>query len=139
MIRVRWVDPKDRPEIPKEVEGQIEERGITLFKGRATTLTEEHERAHIILGHHLHRKLTPERYVKGELDAHFYTYKKIGEPKSVLSDLRGIVITLGEFWDVSESGVVELLKVGFGNKRGVPLRWKRDMSKLEEEVRGNGN
>jgi len=134
MIRIKWVQPE---EVRSGLEGMIEGGGITLVRGRADDLTEEHERAHIALGHHRHKNLTPEKYVRGELEAQLYTYRKLGKPKRLVLDLRGIVMSLEEDWGVSPRDGIRLLKQEFGKHKGeVPTAWKRDLTKLSKEYLG---
>ena len=134
MIRIKWVDPKDRPDEPKGVEGLVEGRTIVLFKGRVGSLTEEHERAHIILGHHGCGRISPQKYVRDEIEAFLYTYRKLGKPRRLISDLRGIIVSLDEVWNIPFEEGINFVAGEFRRRRKVPLGWKRDLARIKEEL-----
>ena len=134
MIRIKWIDPGEEG-TPKHIEGELRGKTIVLFKGRAKDLTEAHERAHIALGHYRHKRFSPERYVRGELDANLYTYKKMGKPRRLIMELRGLLEDLEESWDMSNKEGLKFISQGFkvlGDK--IPVGWSRDLERLRSEV-----
>ena len=133
MIRIKWVDPK-REGTLKGIEGEIRGKTIVLFKGRASDLTKAHERAHIILGHHKYKKITPEVYVRGEVDANLYTYRRIGRPRRLITELRGILWDLKDTWGVPLEDGLKIFSGEFGKRKDIPVGWRRDLERLSSEV-----
>ncbi len=134
MVRVKWVYPKERPDEPGGVQGFVEGKSIILFKGRADSLTEEHERAHIILRHHGSKKISAQRYIRDEIEAFLYTYKRMKKPRRLITDLRGIIVSLDEVWEISYKDGVELVTREFRRVKGIPLVWKSDLSRIKAEL-----
>ena len=127
------MDPK-KGKIPSFLEGEIRGGTIFLVKGKASALTKAHEKAHIALGHYKHKNITPEMYVKGELDAQLYTYKRLKKPRRLILDLRGMLVNLKDSWDVSYKTGLKLLSKEFNSRDNIPVRWSKDLDKVRGEV-----
>ena len=138
MIRIKWIDPK-KEKVPSFLEGEIRGGKIFLVKGKASDLTKAHERAHIALGHFKHRDITPEMYVRGELDAQLYTYKRLKKPVRLITDLRGILLSLKDAWDVPYKRGLKLLSDEVGRRENIPVSWKRDLDKVRKEISDTEN
>lgn len=136
MIRVKWVRPEDRKDIPKDVEGFLEGKKVILVEGRADSSTEEHEKAHIRLGHSPRRKLSPWEYIEDEVDAHLYTYKRTRQPKKIIDDLRGLWDSLIGHWGLTPSKGLRVISGVFRSKENkIPKQWKRDLVLLKRRYK----
>jgi len=138
MIRIKWIAPEDRPELSKDTEGEASGSTITLFRGRATGLTEEHERAHIVLGHTRKLGVTPFGLARREIEANLYTYKKLGKPRRLIMELRGIIADILDSWrEIKEPReALSIVESVFAKKsRDIPSTWKKDLERLRLEFR----
>ena len=135
MIRIKWVDPK-KEKTPTGSLGEVRGSSVVLYRGRADPLTEAHERAHIALGHYKREKVTPERYIEREVDAHLYTYRKLGKPRRLVTQIRGNLQVLVDGWGISYEEALEVISGTLKGGKGVPSSWKRDLDKVRSEVYG---
>ena len=132
MIRVKKIDPR-REKVPSGLEGELRGGTIYLVGRRGGDLTEAHERAHVALGHWRHGDITPEMYVKGELDAQLYTYKRLKKPKRLITDLRGILMSLEDTWSIPYREGLRLLSREFSSRKNIPVSWVKDLDRVRSE------
>ena len=135
-VRIKWEDPKDWPDVPNYVQALVNKTGITLFKGQATKYTEEHEKAHVALGHRTHSYISPQRYVRGEIAANLLTYRKSGRPRRLIQELRGMIHNLQDDCDLEYESGYKLVENEFSRLgKKVPSFWISDLEKVKEELR----
>lgn len=108
-------------------------REIFVVKGKTTEASKQHEIGHVVLRHGDGYPRNPEMYVKQELDATLYAYKKIGEPKHIRGRLRGwfnevyarhYKIPHHQAWRIIENQL---------RRSNVPSEWQQDFVKADEE------
>ena len=129
-VRIQW---RERPKHePWYVEGKTTEKGtIVLYKDRATKLSEEHEKAHIELGHLRKARISPRELVAHEIEAELYTYRKMGRPLSIRRPMRGVIKELKEYWGIERREAIEIIRdvtKRFGNR--IPKIWVRGLNSI---------
>lgn len=140
-IIVKWVN--SYKEIPKEVLDRVyvdngstliglTDRGtIYLIRGKAAKWVETHEKFH-----HVKRHPAKERdyrmFVLHELEANMSAYNKFGQPKHILSQLRGIYNdSRFNLYSCTKKESLSAISSAL-TKVHAPKSWREDFNKLKE-------
>jgi hypothetical protein len=138
---VKWVDSwKDIPKNVRErhnVTSKTHLVGLSdgattyLIKGKAAKWTAEHEKYHNVKRHPM-KERNPRDFVLHELQANMSAYKKVGQPKHMLSQLRGIYNDLRvNIYKCNKSEA--LSAIGSALKQiKAPESWVEDYKKLKQ-------
>ena len=143
--KVKWVKSwREIPGATSNVHGHVTSKGtIYAIKGETSKADVEHEKGHIALGHlKKKRALTASAHVREEIDATYYSYKRIGQPNRILSRLRALYNDLafreygGQYKEPRQ--ILKVIRDAL-KRHPIPIAWKRDYARLVEEARGDVN
>jgi hypothetical protein len=144
VAKVKWVNswrdiPEDARKRAKVDKGStlvgLTDRGITyLIRGKASKWMEEHEEYHNAKKHPA-KERDYKMYVLHELEANMAAYNKYGQPKHILSHLRGIYNDI-RFNVYQRTKQEALSAIGSALvKVKAPVGWKEDYQKLKAITR----
>jgi len=90
----------------------------------------EHEKGHYALGHDISGYPTQARtYIKEEIEANLYAYKRTGQPKGLYQRLLGIFVEVRDNYNVKPEYILDYMKE-YLKKYDVPDQWKKDYLKV---------
>ncbi len=133
--KVRWVKSwRELPGGTSSAYGHVTSKGVIYgIKGKTTKADVEHEKAHIALGHSSKSYPTAAGHVRQEIQATYVAYSKIGQPKHILSLLRGIYNDLAyrEYRGAykTPNKILKVIKTNL-NRYPIPKEWKQDFHTL---------
>lgn len=129
-----WMGPYEKVEPTAEEKKEALERGIGATHLGPTKYVvysnnkedEEHEIAHIRLGHPTDIPITPRHYVRDEVEAMLYTLKRYGHPKPEQAAimLNGLIYTLEEEFKLSGEEAEKIVRTVLRRKKA-PESWIR--------------
>lgn len=108
---------------------------IYVIKGKTPKSDIEHEVFHS-KKRHPDRPRNPIDYVRHELEADLYAYRRTGNPKHIKRTLGGIFYVIHqELYEVDKRSALSIIRSVLYSL-GVPNAWKEDYNKLHEVVIG---
>ena len=125
----------DLPEYEKGLQGYSspKDNAIYLVKDKSPKSTEYHEEYHLIKRHPI-KPRNADEFVRQELLANLYAYKKCGQPKRILLRLWGISRELVNLYGKTYKQTLPIIKRVVRSEKGIPTGWLKDLDIFSEEI-----
>jgi len=121
----------------KDSRAKAEIHGRTILSKPYTRKADiVHEEGHYVLGHNLHKlPKTPQSYVREELDANLYAYKKTKHPQHIKGNLRALANDVYHYeYRETPKATIKIMDNAMSRK-GMPTAWKNDWRGVKKEAK----
>ena len=125
----------DLPEYEAGLKGyaSLKEKTIYLVKDKSPKSTEYHEEYHLKKRHPIKPK-SAEYFVKQEILANLYEYKKCGKPKRILFRLWGMSRELVSLYGITYKQSEPIIRRVVKSIDGIPTGWIKDLEIFKNEI-----
>jgi hypothetical protein len=136
-IRVKQLNnwrefPDNQGDSKTKAMGSPKKRIVYVVKGKTTQSEKLHEIGHIVKGHSNSWNYKANNYIKEEIEANLYSYKRVGKPSHIHGLLRGLLLDLIDHYKLSNKKSMQI--IGHWVALSKVKSWKEDYTELAKEV-----